>query len=310
MDMSSPTSRGPETASTSSYTGQSVGATSYTGRASQPAPSPVVANGILLPSVTWSAVIGGACTAAAISLVLLTLGSGIGLASVSPWANANPGTALTIGAVIWLVLTQWIAAALGGYLTGRMHNLPTRETYFGEAAHGFLSWAVATIFTAYVFAAGATTLVKGSAQAAATIAAAAQPVGGPNSVTDPTNYYVDSLFRSNDPNFVMTNELRNETKRILLRNMSNREFLASDKAYLTQLVSARVGVPPIEAARRVDYVIADVSATEAQARQAADVARQAGSRFSLFMSLAMLIGAAIACAAAVYGGRQKDTVRA
>jgi len=262
---------------------------------------------MLLPSVAWSAVIGGALAAAAVSLVLLTLGSGIGLASVSPWTRANPTAALSIGAVIWLVLTQWIASALGGYLAGRTQNTPARETYFGDAAHGFLSWAVATVFTAYVAASVAGTLVSGGAQAAGTVVAA---TGGgnqaANSVADPTNYYVDSLFRSSDPNFVMTNELRNETKRILLRNMSNREFLASDKAYLTQLVSARVGIPPIEAARRVDYVIADVSATEAQARQAADNARHAASRVSLYVSLAMLIGAAIACAAAVYGGRQRD----
>src|SRR6476646_7188732 len=38
-------------------------------------------------AVSWAAVIGGAFTSVAISMLLLTLGSGLGLSSVSPWAG-------------------------------------------------------------------------------------------------------------------------------------------------------------------------------------------------------------------------------
>jgi len=37
--------------------------------------------------VSWAAVIGGAFVAAALSLILLALGTGLGLSSVSPWSN-------------------------------------------------------------------------------------------------------------------------------------------------------------------------------------------------------------------------------
>ena len=40
--------------------------------------------------VAWPAIIGGAFAAAALSLILLALGSGFGLASVSPWPNSGP----------------------------------------------------------------------------------------------------------------------------------------------------------------------------------------------------------------------------
>ena len=41
-------------------------------------------------AVSWAAIIGGALTAVAVTLLLVALGTGIGLSSVSPWSPANP----------------------------------------------------------------------------------------------------------------------------------------------------------------------------------------------------------------------------
>ena len=52
-------------------------------------------------AVSWGAVIGGAVAAGASTLLLVTLGSGIGLSSVSPWSPANPSaTTLTVRAAV------------------------------------------------------------------------------------------------------------------------------------------------------------------------------------------------------------------
>lgn len=73
--------------------------------------------------VAWPAIFGGAFAAAALSLVLIALGAGFGLASVSPWANAGASAAtFTITAAIWMIVTQWLASGLGGYLTGRLRT--------------------------------------------------------------------------------------------------------------------------------------------------------------------------------------------
>ncbi len=73
--------------------------------------------------VTWSAIIAGAIAAAAIGLILLVLGMGLGLTAVSPWALSRvSGTTLGVGAVIWLVVTQWISARLGD--TDNDHSAP------------------------------------------------------------------------------------------------------------------------------------------------------------------------------------------
>ena len=81
---------------------------------------------------------------AALSLILLALGTGIGVSSVSPWANT--GMSLNCGfgraAIIWLIVIQIVASAMGGYLAGRLRTkwveLHTHEVYFRDTAHGFL----------------------------------------------------------------------------------------------------------------------------------------------------------------------------
>jgi hypothetical protein len=106
-------------------------------------------------AVSWSAVTAGTVAAIALTLTLLTIGSAFGLGSISPWpgVGAKP-TTFTIGAGIWLIVTQWLSAALGGYLTGRLrvrwHGLHTDEVMFRDTAHGLLTWATATVIMAIV----------------------------------------------------------------------------------------------------------------------------------------------------------------
>lgn len=96
-----------------------------------------------------------------------TLASGVGLATVSPWTFANQSPA-TFGkvAAIWLVVMQWLSAALGGYLAGRLRikwvGIRTDEIFFRDTAHGFLAWAIATVMVAALFGIAAM-VVAGSA---------------------------------------------------------------------------------------------------------------------------------------------------
>ena len=128
--------------------------------------------------VSWPAVIGGAFVTAALSLILLALGTGLGLASVSPWANVGASAAtVSVAAIIWLIAMQIISAAMGGYLAGRLRtkwaSIHTDEVYFRDTAHGFLSWAVAFVVTAAFLTTAATFMVGAAASGAASGAAAA-----------------------------------------------------------------------------------------------------------------------------------------
>ena len=108
-------------------------------------------------AVSWPSIFGGAFAAAAVTLILLSLGSGFGLASVSPWSNAGTSaTTFTIVTAIWLIVTQWLASGVGGYLTGRLRTkwvgLHTHEVFFRDTANGFSMWAAVSVIGAYCHA--------------------------------------------------------------------------------------------------------------------------------------------------------------
>jgi hypothetical protein len=265
--------------------------------------------------VAWPAIIGGAFAAAALSLILVALGSGLGLASVSPWSNSSASAAtFTIMTAVWLIVTQWLASGLGGYLTGRLRTkwvgLHTHEVFFRDTANGFLAWATASVVGAAFLASAASTVVSGTANMVAGAASGAGHVaaqaatGSGGTSADPTAYFVDNLFRTDHPG--SDGDARTQTTRILLHGMRNGDLPASDRVYLAQLVSARTGLSQADAEKRVDEVVAQVKAAEQEARRSADAARKAGMYLSIFTALSMLVGAFIASTAAALGGRQRD----
>lgn len=156
--------------------------------------------------LSWSAVFGGAVAATAFGLILLTLGTGLGLATLSPWrAVGESGASFGFAAVIWVCVTQILASGLGGYLAGRLrHRWPfaeADEVYFRDTAHGFLTWALATIVTAALFA----TVLPAASRAGAHAVADALPSAGlaadrgdAAAATNrwPVGYLVDALFRA------------------------------------------------------------------------------------------------------------------
>ena len=97
--------------------------------------------------MSWGAVIAGAFVAAALSLIMLALGVGLGLSAVSPWSNVG-ASASTVGTVsiIWLIFMQIIASSMGGYLAGRLRtrwqSIHNDEVHFRDTANGLVAWAV------------------------------------------------------------------------------------------------------------------------------------------------------------------------
>jgi hypothetical protein len=115
-------------------------------------------------AVSWGAIFAGASVAAAVSLVLLTLAIGFGMLTVASWPYVS-GTHVAAEAAIALIIMQWVSAALGGYITGRLRTrwvgLHTHEVFFRDTAHGFIAWSVATLVAAFFFASAAGSAVRG-----------------------------------------------------------------------------------------------------------------------------------------------------
>jgi hypothetical protein len=132
-------------------------------------------------AVEWASIFGGALAAFGVTLILLTLGPGLGLTTVSPWSFTNPSpTTFGTVAAIWLVVTQWLSSAFGGYLTGRLRTkwvgIRTDEVLFRDTAHGLLAWALATLLIAALVTVGsAATASLATAVSTATPAAPPTP---------------------------------------------------------------------------------------------------------------------------------------
>jgi hypothetical protein len=266
-------------------------------------------------AVTWPAIFGGAFVAAASSIVLVALGSGLGLASVSPWRDSGASaTGVAWLTAVWLIVVQWVSAGLGGYLAGRLRtkwaNTHTHEVFFRDTAHGFITWAVGTVIVAGFLASAVGSAISGGVDAAATVGAgAAAGAGGAAAAqgADHGSYDMDLLFRSSQTtSATSTTDARAEAARILANGVASGDVPTTDRAYLAELVASRTGVSAEEAQKRVDNAIAQAKAADLKARELADKARKAAAATSIFTALSMLVGAFIACIAAALGGQRRD----
>jgi hypothetical protein len=274
-----------------------------------------VANESSQSAVSWAAIFSGALATVSITLVLLALGAGLGLSSISPWPNSGASAAtFTIMTAIGLIVVQWLAAAIGGFLTGRLRTkwvaVHVHEVFFRDTAHGFLTWALATVIGLLLAASAASSIIGGGVHAAATVAGGAAQGAGQivsQAASGVSAYDVDSLFRSDHPNPADSSQDNNaQVTRILASGVANGDVPAADRTYLAQLVAARTGISQADAEKRVDEVIAREKAAVEKAKQAADAARKAAAQFAIFTALSMMIGAFIASAAAAYGGSMRD----
>lgn len=281
------------------------------------------------PAISWQAVIAGAVTAAAITLILVAFGVGVGFSVISPWSGQGvSASTFTIGGGIFLIVVAMLSSTVGGYVAGRLRpqwaTVHAHERYFRDSAHGLVTWAVATIAVATILG-GAMTAIVGSTGAGLAVAG-----------SQPADMYVDALLRTNPateragPAAPASNDAQQTTApvensqiaptlqggQLPERNVAavNRASIARiiapamvrggsvtdpDRTYLAQLVAARTGMPEAQARQRVDQIIARAQAT-------ADEARKSSAAAAFWLAFALLAGALAASLAAIEGGSLRN----
>ena len=274
-----------------------------------------VASDDLTSAVSWKAILAGTTVVAALSLLMVAFGIGIGLSVVSPSVHSGvSATTFTIAAGIYLIVVAMIPSTIGGYLAGRLrskwHTVHEHERYFRDSAHGLVVWALATLVTVAFLTGPITHLLVGAGLASAA------PAANAASQSSPADVYVDGLLRRDPANAPAagtspaaaapasgqsdTRVNRAEITRILLPTMRKGGNVAdADKSYLVKVVSARTGLSQADATQRVNQTIA-------QAQSAADAARKSAAKFALWLVAAMLAGALSASLAAIEGGSLRN----
>ena len=255
-------------------------------------------------AVSWSGAIAGALGAAAINFILIALGSGIGLAITSPYSGPSAGT-MTIAGAVWLVFSQTLAFAAGGYYAARVRvgapGAVAGASRFRDGANGFLVWAIGVAATALIVALVTVASLYGVGRAAS----GALEAGAAVTQTDLMSYYVDEFTRSTQPAAAGGNPQADSTQvtRILATSVRNGKLADDDRAYLASLVAARTGVSQDEAQRRVDDMF---NRAREGLKQAADNARKAAAFVSFWTFMALLFGAVAATLGGILGGELRD----
>jgi hypothetical protein len=251
--------------------------------------------------VSWAAIAAGAVASCALTLVLLSLGAGLGFAVVSPWSNSGvSATTFEVGTGLYFIVMAMISSAVGGYLAGRLRNrwlgVRSSEVLFRDTAHGFLAWALASVLGAILLASPATSLLSGAISGAVQAASSSQATG-------PMDAYVDMLLRPANPapeNTANIGDTRRELARLLTADFRNgAEPSAADRSYLAKVVAARTGLSPADADKRVSDVITQLKAD-------LDKARKAAEHIAIWLTLSLFIGAFSATLAATEGGGLRD----
>ena len=250
-------------------------------------------------TIQWSSVFAGALAAGAMSFILVGFGVavGLGVSSASPtWRDASVALALLSG--LYLIIQAIISFGFGGYIAGRTARpAPAMATIEDDGerrdgVHGLMSWALAVLLGAALLAMlGAAAIDRSPMRSSASNTSAAEPL---------LSYELDKLFRvaRRAPNMDLR-EARAEAGRILMTSSSHSGVSSDDRAYLVQQVAALTGLAAPDSERRVDALIAD-------AKTAINRARRNSIIVAFSIAAAALIGAAVAWAAAVAGGRHRD----
>lgn len=256
--------------------------------------------------VDWPAIIAGIIFATAISLVLISFGSAIGLNFVGFNAREGaPAFLIAIGAASWLLWVQISSFMAGGYLTGRLRrrhfDATEDESDLRDGAHGLLVWAGAAVLGAVIALGG----IGAAANTAGTVAVTAAAMAEEDDMDAARAYFVDSLFRGGQP--VEAQVARDEAGRILAQAaLNDGELPAGDRDYLVALVSANTGLAPDAANAQVDTVLANVEQARLEAVEAARVARNTTIIGAFLLAASLLVSAIGAYWAAQKGGNHRD----
>ena len=262
--------------------------------------------------IDWSGVFVGAIVATALSWLLLTFGSAIGLLAVSPYTiNSTSAATVTMAAAVWFALTQIYAIGMGAYIAARLRprvgDGMEDEVRFRDGITGVTVWGLAIVLGLLVAGMAASSAARtGAAVVGSAAGTAARQI-------DPA-YTVDLLLRpgvaqNGQPaagaaqGREITPSERDQISRIVVTSLAQGSISQPDQQYLTQIVADRTGLPREEAERRITQTYEQAKAT---ALETADTVRKATSFAGFWIVFIMLAAGLTAWWAGTIGGHHRD----
>ncbi len=283
--------------------------------------------------IDWAAIFGGAVVATAVATLFTAFGAALGLSAISAEPGEGSFNFALILTGLWMVVTLVASYATGGYIAGRMRrrvdSATPEEVSARDGINGLVVWGVGMLVGAVLLtnAVSSTVSAAGSVAGAAagTVADAAIAAGGamiPAMDGNPLDFVGSTMLRPNavDPLTATPDQMAAETAAILGNVLATGEISDADRSFLQSATAASTGLPPAEAAARVDTAVIaaqtardDAAAMAAEAEQlaidVAETARKTAILTAFLLAAASLVAAATSCVAAVRGGVHRDEGR-
>lgn len=273
------------------------------------APSTVTALAAERHRISWGAVFAGIASGLVVQLILSILGLALGLSTVDPTSDGTPSAStLSLGAGIWWIVSGIVAAAIGGYLAGRLSGKSNRTT---AGFHGLVSWASTTLVITFLLSSALGSVVSGTVGAASGIlGGAGHLVGG--SVQTAAQTIAPSLSQMRDPLSSIEGQIKATTDgqdpaqlrdtaasavKAALTGDAAEQQQAADRA-AEALAKAR-GIPLDQAKAQVAQYRQQYQQAKAKAAEVAQATAHATSQAALGLVVSLLLGAV----AAFFAGR-------
>ncbi|MDT0576870.1 hypothetical protein RM533_11875 [Croceicoccus sp. F390] len=281
--------------------------------------------------VSWGAIFAGTVVGVAVLLLLALAGMALGLSSMDFGPGESGFSGIPTGAGIWLVVSQLIALAIGGFVAGRLAAIPKSTS---TAFHGAAVWGLATLLTAYMASSAvgsivnsATSLIGSVSSGIAQVAPAAVPdQQTQDQIAAQTEQAVNSVLSQREQQQV-ANAVEQNARAVATgdatiaeaaRNVTNRLFGANgvvgpeDRQQAIDQLAQSTGMSQAEATQIVNNV-------EAQAQQvannapaavanAATEATDAIATAAFWAFIASLLGLAAAVFGAISGRTEEREV--
>jgi hypothetical protein len=144
----------------------------------------------------WPAVLAGGVFALALSFLLISFGTGLGLSLTSPYRGEGVSASwLAIASGIWFVWVMVTGFGAGGYLAGRMRrrigDTTPDEVAVRDGTHGLMVWAVGALVSTVLATASVGGLLSAGASAVGSAVGTATDVAT-------SDYFANVMLRSGD----------------------------------------------------------------------------------------------------------------
>ncbi len=291
------------------------------------APAVVRASGLVegAPSLTarisWGAIFAGAVIALAIGLMLNTLGAAVGAMLADTSMRHGPdASSFGIGAAAWLLISNLIALAIGGYTAARLSG--TADGTDGTL-HGLAVWAATLLVSAILLGnliagvattaiSGASNLLGGLAHGVGSVAStvgnqvAAHTSGNslPSGAQSLINQMQGALASPNKPSDMSSAQRRTEITRLIRKRIVDGKLSQPDRTRLDDLVSAELGVNRDQAKQKIAQVEQQTAAEVARLKQDTVQAAKATAHGAVIGSFALFATMLLGLLASIFGSRR------